>query len=177
MAERLSAVGVPVFMADVKGDLTGVSQPGAMSPKLGERIERLKLPAPAFSGFPVTLWDVFGEQGHPLRATLSDMGPLLLARMLGLNETQEGVLQLVFKLADERGLLLLDAKDLRAMLQFVGENARQLHHRVRQCLGGLDRCHPAIDCSRSPSRAATGSSASRCSISTTCCRPTPAGGA
>ncbi len=124
LAEHLSLIGVPVFMADVKGDLAGISQPGVMSPKLQERLEKYKLPTPAFSGFPVSLWDVFGKQGHPLRATVSDMGPLLLSRMLGLNETQEGVLHLVFKVADDNGLLLLDAKDLRAMLQHVGENAK-----------------------------------------------------
>ena len=124
MAERFSEAGVPVFMADVKGDLTGISQAGAPSARLTERLQRLRLDAPAFKATPVTLWDVFGEKGHPLRATVSDMGPLLLSRMLGLNETQEGVLHLVFKLADERGLLLLDAKDLRAMLQFVGDNAK-----------------------------------------------------
>jgi DNA helicase HerA-like ATPase len=125
MAERFSRIGVPVFMADVKGDLTGLSQPGAMSPKLKERIEKLGVPEPEFAGVPTTLWDVFGEQGHPLRATVSDMGPMLLARMLSLNETQEGVLNLVFKIADDNGLLLLDSKDLRAMLQYVGENAKQ----------------------------------------------------
>ncbi len=124
LAERFSTIGVPVFMADVKGDLTGLSAAGVNSAKLAERLERLGLPTPEFRGYPVTLWDVFGKQGHPLRATVSDMGPLLLARMLGLNETQEGVLQLVFKIADERGMLLLDAKDLRAMLQYIGENAR-----------------------------------------------------
>jgi DNA helicase HerA-like ATPase len=124
LAERFSSIGVPVFMADVKGDLTGISQPGQASAKLKERLDRLGFETPAFTGFPVTLWDVFGEKGHPLRATVSDMGPLLLARMMGLNETQEGVLHLVFKVADEQGLLLLDAKDLRAMLQYVGENAR-----------------------------------------------------
>jgi DNA helicase HerA-like ATPase len=125
MAERFAAIGVPVFMADVKGDLTGVAQPGAMSPKLKERLERLGLPEPVFGAMPATLWDVFGEKGHPLRATVSDLGPMLLARMLSLNETQEGVLNLVFKIADDNGLLLLDAKDLRAMLQHVGENAKQ----------------------------------------------------
>lgn len=124
LAERFSALGVPVFMADVKGDLTGLSQPGQSSPKMRERLERLGLPEPVFTGFPVTLWDVFGAQGHPLRATVSDMGPMLLARLLGLNETQEGVLHLVFRIADEQGLLLLDAKDLRAMLAHVGENAK-----------------------------------------------------
>jgi len=124
LAERFSSIGVPVFMSDVKGDLTGISQPGATSAKLKERLDRLGFEMPAFTGFPVALWDVFGEKGHPLRATVSDMGPLLLARMMGLNETQQGVLHLVFKIADEQGLLLLDAKDLRAMLQYVGENAR-----------------------------------------------------
>jgi uncharacterized protein len=124
LAERFSSAGVPVFMADVKGDLAGLSQAGAMSPKLKERLEKLKMAEPKFQAFPVTLWDVFGEIGHPLRATISDMGPLLLSQMLGLNETQEGVLHLVFKIADERGLLLLDSKDLRAMLQFIGDNAK-----------------------------------------------------
>ena len=124
IAERLSDAGIPVFVADVKGDLAGISQPGAMSPKLQERLDKYGLPAPQFSGYPVTLWDVYGEKGHPLRATVSDMGPTLLAQMLGLNETQEGVLHLVFRIADANGLLLLDAKDLRAMLQYVGDNAR-----------------------------------------------------
>jgi DNA helicase HerA-like ATPase len=125
MAERFSRAGVPVFMADVKGDLTGLSQPGTLSPKLKERLDRLGLPEPEFAGLPTTLWDVYGEQGHPLRATVSDMGPMLLARMLSLNETQEGVLNLVFRIADDNGLLLLDSKDLRAMLQHVGDNAKQ----------------------------------------------------
>ena len=126
MAEQLSSIGVPCFVADVKGDLAGVGQAGAASAKLTERLAHLKLDEPIFAACPVTLWDVFGEKGHPLRATVSDMGPLLLSRVLGLNETQEGVLSLVFRLADERGLLLLDAKDLRAMLQYVGENAKDL---------------------------------------------------
>ncbi|MCD6679641.1 MAG: DUF853 domain-containing protein [Burkholderiaceae bacterium] len=124
MAERFSSIGVPVFAADVKGDLAGISQPGQLTPKLEERLDRLGFEVPAFSGSPVALWDVYGEKGHPLRATISDMGPLLLARMLALNETQEGVLHIVFRVADEQGLLLLDAKDLRSMLQFVGENAK-----------------------------------------------------
>jgi DNA helicase HerA-like ATPase len=124
MAHALSASGVPVFMADVKGDLTGLARPGGASPKVLERAKALKLEI-AWDACPVVFWDVFGEQGHPVRATISDMGPLLLARMLGLNEVQEGVLNLVFRIADDSGLLLLDAKDLRAMLQFVGENAAQ----------------------------------------------------
>ena len=125
LAERFSRIGVPVFLADVKGDLTGIARAGAMSPKLKERLERLGLPEPGFAGCPVTLWDVWGEQGHPVRATVSDMGPLLLARLLNLNETQEGVLALVFKVADDNGLAILDLKDLRAVLQHVGDNAAQ----------------------------------------------------
>ena len=125
LAERFSRIGVPVFLADVKGDLTGIARAGAMSPKLKERLERLGLPEPGFAGCPVTLWDVWGEQGHPVRATVSDMGPLLLARLLNLNETQEGVLALTFKIADDGKLLLLDLKDLRSVLQFVGDNAAQ----------------------------------------------------
>ena len=123
MAESFSAIGVPVFMADVKGDLTGISQPGQLSDKLKLRLEKQGMPIPAFAACPVTLWDVFGKTGHPVHATVSDFGPVLLARLLGLNDTQEGVLQLVFKIADDQGLLLLDMKDLRAMLQYVGDNA------------------------------------------------------
>ena len=113
-------------MADVKGDLSGISQPGQMNPKLKERLDSLKLPAPEFAGCPVTFWDVFGEQGSPVRGTVSELGPLLLSRILDLNDTQEGVLTLVFKVCDDNGLLLLDLKDLRAALQFIGDNAKQL---------------------------------------------------
>ena len=123
MAENFSRIGVPVFMADVKGDLTGISQAGKIEGKLAAIIKERGLPVPESAACPVTLWDVFGEQGHPVRATVSDMGPLLLGRMLNLNETQGGVLNLVFKVADDQGLLLLDLKDLRAMLQHVGDNA------------------------------------------------------
>ena len=122
MAEGFSRVGVPVFMADVKGDLAGISQPGGNNPNVVERAKKLGLPLTP-QAMPVVFWDVFGQQGHPVRATISEMGPLLLARMLGLNDTQEGVLTLVFKIADDQGLLLLDMKDLRAMLQHVGDNA------------------------------------------------------
>ena len=125
LAEHFSAIGVPCFMSDVKGDLSGISQPGGGNPKVMERVAKLGLADHAYQGYPVTFWDAFGELGHPVRATISDMGPLLLARMLELNETQAGVLNLVFKVADDAGLLLLDLKDLRAMLQFVGDNARQ----------------------------------------------------
>ena len=123
MAEGFSRIGVPVFMSDVKGDLTGISQAGSLGTKLGKILAERELPTPEFAASPTTLWDVFGEQGHPVRATVSDLGPLLLARMLNLNETQAGVLQLVFKIADDDGLLLLDMKDLRAMCQLIGDNA------------------------------------------------------
>ena len=124
LAERFSDIGVPCFMSDVKGDLSGISQPGGANPKVAERVEKLGLADFQYQAHPVTFWDVFGESGHPVRATISDMGPLLLSRMLELNETQAGVLNLVFKVADDAGLLLLDLKDLRAMLQFVGDNAK-----------------------------------------------------
>ncbi len=125
LAENFSQQGVPVFMADVKGDLAGLSQAGALPDKVVKLIKERGLELPTSRACPVTLWDVFGEQGHPVRATVSDMGPLLTARMLALNETQSGVLSIVFKVADDNGMALLDLKDLRAMLQHVGENAKQ----------------------------------------------------
>jgi DNA helicase HerA-like ATPase len=124
MAERFSSIGVPVFMADVKGDLAGISQPGATSPKFAERLKLVGVDAPPFAGFPTVFWDVFGEQGHPVRATASDLGPLLWSRVLDLNDTQAGVLTLAFKIADDGGLLLLDLKDLRALLKFAADNAQ-----------------------------------------------------
>jgi DNA helicase HerA-like ATPase len=126
LAEDFSRIGVPVFMADVKGDLSGISQPGKEHPKLMERAATIGMTDYTFEAFPVVFWDLFGEKGHRVRATVSDMGPLLLARMLGLNETQEGVLYAVFKMADDQGMLLLDLKDLRALLTFAGENAKEL---------------------------------------------------
>jgi DNA helicase HerA-like ATPase len=124
LAEGFSSIGVPVFMADVKGDLAGLSQPGQNSGRIKERLEQLELQDFAFEAAPVVFWDAFGAQGHPVRTTVSEMGPLLLARMLNLNETQAGVLTAAFKIADDEGLLLLDLKDLRAMLTHVGENAK-----------------------------------------------------
>src|SRR6516164_1179181 len=125
LAENFSARGVPVFMADVKGDLAGLSQPGANNPKVVERARELGISDFKGEACPVVFWDVFGEQGHPVRTTVSEMGPLLLGRLLELNDTQEGVLNMVFKIADDNGLLLLDLKDLRAMLQYVADNADQ----------------------------------------------------
>ena len=124
IAEGLSRNGVPVFMADVKGDLAGLSQPGTLSEKLSERLASLGIDTWTPEAFPVVFWDVFGEQGHPIRTTVSEIGPALLSRLLNLNDTQAGVLTLVFKVADDSGLLLLDIKDLQAMLVHVGDNAK-----------------------------------------------------
>src|SRR5210317_2076795 len=124
-AEHFSRIGVPVFMADVKGDLSGLASIGGDHPKVMERVETLGLKGFTPEGFPVVFWDLFGEQGHPVRTTISEMGPLLLARLLNLNPTQEGILTLVFKVADDQGLLLLDLKDLQAMVHFVGDNAKE----------------------------------------------------
>jgi DNA helicase HerA-like ATPase len=125
LAQAFSAIGVPVFMADVKGDLSGMAKAGSATGKIQQRLQALQLDEPKWQACPVTFWDVFGKQGHPVRATVSDLGPLLLGRMLNLNDTQEGVLQLAFKIADDHGLLLLDTKDLRAMLQYLAENASE----------------------------------------------------
>jgi len=126
LAEGFSRIGVPVFLADVKGDLSGISRPGTDKPFIRQRIDSLELKDFQFAASPVIFWDVFGDQGHPVRATISEMGPLLLSRLLDLNDIQSGVLALTFKIADDNRLLLLDIKDLRAMLQFVGDNAREL---------------------------------------------------
>ena len=125
MAENFSRIGVPVFMADVKGDLAGISRPGTATPKIQERISLLHLADHAFEGSPATFWDIFGEQGHPVRTTVSDMGPLLLSRLLNLNDVQSGVLSIVFRMADDNGLHLLDFKDLRSMAQFSGDHAAE----------------------------------------------------
>lgn len=125
LAEGFSTRGVPVFMADIKGDLTGVTQAGGGNEKIDARNKQLGI-EPKFEGFPATVWDVFGKQGHPLRATASEMGPLLIARLLQLNETQEGVLTIAFKYADDNGMLLLDLKDLQSLLTWVGQNSDEL---------------------------------------------------
>ncbi len=126
LAEGFSAQGVPVFMADVKGDLSGISQPGSAQSFLTKRATQVGLDDYQFAGFPTVFWDVFGKQGHPMRATISDMGPLLLSRLLELNDTQEGVLNIAFKLADDHGLALLDLKDLRALMAFTAEQSQEL---------------------------------------------------
>jgi len=123
LAENFSRIGVPVFMSDVKGDLSGISKLGKEHPIITERVNTIGIQDFSFSGNPVTFWDVFGEQGHPIRTTISEMGPLLLSRLLNLNDTQTGVLSLIFRIADDDGLLLLDIKDLRSILQYAGENA------------------------------------------------------
>jgi DNA helicase HerA-like ATPase len=125
LAEHLSGIGVPVFMADVKGDLGGLAAAGGGNAKVAERVKQLGIADHRPTAFPVAFWDVFGDQGHPVRATVSEMGPLLLGRVLNLNETQSGVLAAVFKIADDAGLALLDLKDLRALLAHAGDNAAE----------------------------------------------------
>ena len=125
LAETFSQVGVPCFMADMKGDLSGISQTGKMSGFIEKRLPEFGLENPEFQACPVRFYDVFGEEGHPIRATVSQMGPQLLSRLLGLNETQDGVLNIVFRIADERGLMIIDLKDLRAMLEYVSKHAKE----------------------------------------------------
>ena len=126
LAEQFAEQGVPVFLADVKGDLSGLAQAGEASPKLEERLQSLGLPTPNFTGYRCVFWDVFGDKGHPIRTTVSEMGPLIFSQLLGLNDTQAGVLNVAFRVADDEGLLLLDMKDLRQMLQFIADHANDL---------------------------------------------------
>lgn len=143
IAEGFSAFGVPVFMADVKGDLSGVGQPGADNPRAIERARQLKIDGYAGRAFPTIYWDLFGEKGHPVRTTVTEIGPVLMARLLQLNDTQEGVLNIVFKVADEQGLLLLDFKDLQTVLQWTAENAGSLTTKYgnvgKQTIGTIQR--------------------------------------
>src|SRR5690349_16503291 len=143
IAEGFSAFGVPVFMADVKGDLSGIAQPGADNPKAVERARQLKIEGYKGRAFPTIYWDLFGEKGHPVRTTVSEIGPVLMARLLQLNDTQEGVLNIVFKVADEQGLLILDFKDLQAVLQWTAENAGTLTTKYgnvsKQSIGTIQR--------------------------------------
>ncbi len=143
MAEHFSSMGVPVFLADIKGDLASLIEPGVMNDKINERLTNMGIQDYKFEGFPIRLWDVFGKSGHPVRVTITEMGPLLLARILGLNETQEGILNIVFRVADDEGWLVIDIKDLRSMLQYVGENAREISLRYGnvtvQSVGAIQR--------------------------------------
>ncbi len=125
LAEGFSSIGVPVFMADVKGDLSGMSQAGSPHPKIDERIKKIGIEGFQLDEAEVIFWDLFGEQGHPVRATVSDMGPTLISRLLDLNETQEGILNIAFRFADDEGLLILDLKDLQSTLKFIGKHARE----------------------------------------------------
>jgi len=143
LAESFSSLGVPVFLADIKGDLAGLSQCGKESPQIAERLRKLGLPEREFQAFPVRFWDIFGEQGHSVRTTISEMGPLLIARLLNLNETQTGVLNITFKIADELGLMILDLKDLQSMLMYVAENTGEYTLRYgnisKQTIGAIQR--------------------------------------
>lgn len=126
LAETFCQAGVPCFMADMKGDLSGISQSGCMTPFIEKRCAEFGIAEPGFTACPVRFFDVFGEQGHPMRTTISDMGPQLLSRLMGLNDVQSGILDIIFRVADERGLLLIDIKDLRSMLTYVGEHSGEL---------------------------------------------------
>ncbi len=143
MAESFSAIGVPVFLSDIKGDLASVCVEGEMNPKLDERIKTLGLTDFSFQAFPTAFWDVFGQLGHPVRTTISDMGPLLLGRLLSLNDTQSGILNILFQIADDEGTLLLDLKDLKAMLKYVGDNASEFTTEygniTKQSIGTIQR--------------------------------------
>jgi len=131
LAESLAQVGVPVFMADVKGDLSGISQAGSAHPKVDERVEKIGIENFSFSENATVFWDLEGKRGHPVRATVSDMGPNLLSRLLDLNDTQEGILNIAFRFADDEGMLMLDLKDLQSTLKFLGENAKESGRRRR----------------------------------------------
>ncbi len=143
LCERFSSIGVPVFLADVKGDLSGIAKSGKSSSKIDERIANLGLEGFSFSSFPVTFWDVFGQQGHPMRTTVSEMGALLFSKLLNLNETQSGIMHIVFKIADDMGMLLIDLKDLRAMLRYVGDNSSEFTTQYgtisKQSIGAIQR--------------------------------------
>jgi DNA helicase HerA-like ATPase len=126
LAEGFSDLGVPVFLADVKGDISGMSQPGKPHPKVDERVQKIGIQGYSQRGYPVSFWDVFGKKGTPVRSTITEMGPQLLSRLLDLNETQESVINLVFEFADNEGMLLVDLKDLRTTLEYLGNNSKEL---------------------------------------------------
>ena len=147
LAEGFSDLGVPVFLADVKGDISGISQAGKPHPKVDERVQKIGIENYNQRGYPVAFWDVFGKQGTPVRSTITEMGPQLLSRLLDLNETQESVVTLVFQYADDEGMLLVDLKDLRTSLEFLGEQ-RESTHALGPCVEAVDPqlvLHPNID--------------------------------
>jgi len=149
MAEAFSQLGVPVFLADVKGDISGLSRAGQMNDNIQKRLSKMGIDDFQFRSFPVRFWDVYGEAGHPVRTTISEMGPMLLARLLGLTEVQEGVLNIVFRIADDQHLLLIDLKDLKAMLQYVGQHTKdfitQYGNMTQQSLGAIQRALLALE--------------------------------
>jgi uncharacterized protein len=149
IAEQFSRIGVPVFMSDVKGDLAGISQAGGDNEKVSERVSQLNLSDFTYEPSPVIFWDLYGKLGHPIRATISEMGPLLLSRLLNLSDAQSGVLQLVFRYADDNGLLLLDLNDLRAMLRFIGDNRKDVQTEYGnvspQSVGAIQRSLLALE--------------------------------
>jgi DNA helicase HerA-like ATPase len=149
LAESFSALGIPVFLSDIKGDLSGLCEPGGNNPKIAERIKQMELANFQYQPYPVEFWDIFGEQGFPVRTTVSEMGPLLLSRILNLNDVQGGVLNVVFRVADDQGMLLLDLKDLKSMLAYVAENAEQYTVKYgnvsKQSVGAIQRALLAIE--------------------------------
>ena len=166
MTEGFSRAGVPVFCADIKGDVAGLSMPGEPKDFLAKRAETIGFAADyAFEAFPVVFWDLFGKEGHPIRATVSEMGPLLISRLLDLNDTQEGVLNIAFRIADEEGLLILDLKDLQALLTYVAERASDLTITLRQRRRRPASARSSARSSFSSNRAPRCSSASRRSTS------------
>mgnify|MGYP000202338095 CR=1 FL=1 len=172
LAESLSEIGVPVFMADVKGDLTGVAEEGTSSEKLLARLKNIGVNDWQPHANPVVVWDIFGEKGHPVRATVSDLGPLLLARLLNLNDVQSGVLNIIFRIADDQGLLLLDFKDLRAITQYIGDNAKSFQNQYGNIssasVGAIQRGLLSLE-----QQGAAHFLVSRCWISKTGCVPMP----
>ena len=171
LAESFSRIGVPVFAADIKGDLSGISQPGGGNPKVEERVATLGLGPWEYAASPVMFWDVFGEQGHPVRTTATEIGPLLLGRMLGLNDIQDAVLTVAFRVADDNGLLLLDLDDLRSILKYVADNASDIgttYGNVSAAsVGAIQRALLTLE-----EQGEAGSSASRRSTCSTSCRRT-----
>jgi len=149
LAESFSDMGVPVFLADIKGDLSGMVNMGVETKHILRSINTMNIQNFDYTAFPVRFWDVYGKQGHPVRTTITEMGPDLLARLLGLNDTQSGILRIVFRIADDKGLLLLDLKDLRAMIQYVGDNAKEFKltygNISSQSVGAIQRSLMALE--------------------------------